>query len=64
MFFFGKLVNGGDVVNMVPAETHSSPLLFLKNKLSSATFLVDTGASVSVFPHLPDHLQLQVLVFS
>jgi len=53
MFFFGKLVNGGDVVNMVPAETHSSPLLFLKNKLSSATFLVDTGASVSVFPHLP-----------
>ena len=53
MFFFGKLVNGGDVVNMAPAKTQSSTLLFLKNKLSSATFLVDTGASVSVFPHLP-----------
>ena len=31
----------------------SLPLLFLKNRMSSAKFLVDTGASVSVFPHLP-----------
>ena len=49
----GKLADGRDVINTVPAEFRSSPLLFLKNKLSSAKFLVDTGASVSVFPHLP-----------
>ena len=53
MFLFGKLVNSRDVINMVPAKSSSSPLLFLKNKLSSARFLVDTSASVSVFPHLP-----------
>ena len=52
MFPFGKLVNGGDVINTVPTK-FSSSLLFLKNRLSSAKFLVDTVSSVSVFPHLP-----------
>ena len=46
-------MDGGDVINSVPAVSPSSPLLFLKNRLSSASFLVDTGASVSVFPHVP-----------
>ena len=31
----------------------SSNLIFLRNSLSSSKFLVDTGASVSVFPHRP-----------
>ena len=53
MFFFGKLVNGGDVINMVPTKSLSLPMLFLKNKLSSSRFLLDTSDSVSVFPHLP-----------
>ena len=53
VFLFGKLAEGRDVINTVPVKYLSSPLLFLKNKLSSAKFLVDMGASVSVFPHLP-----------
>ena len=53
MFFFGQLVNGGDVINMVPTKSLSLPLLFLKNKLTSSRFLLDTSDSVSVFPHLP-----------
>ena len=53
VFLFWKLAEGRDVINTVPVEYLSSPLLFLKNKLSSAKFLVDMGASVSVFPHLP-----------
>ncbi len=40
-------------MNSIPAESPSSSLLFLQNKLSSHKFLVDTGASVSVFPHRP-----------
>ena len=53
VFLFGKLAEGRDVINTVTVKYLSSPLLFLKNKLSSAKFLVDMGASVSVFPHLP-----------
>jgi len=53
VFPFGKLVDSRDIINTVPVVPLSSPLLFLKNRLCSAKFLVDTGASVSVFPHLP-----------
>ena len=30
-----------------------SPLLYIKDTLSNCKFLIDTGASVSVFPHSP-----------
>ena len=50
MFPLGKLVDGGDFINTVPTASSSSPLLLLK---SSAKSLVNTWASVSVFPHLP-----------
>ena len=53
LFLFGKLVSGGDFLNSIPADSPSSSLIFLQNKLSSHKFLVDTGASVSVFPHRP-----------
>ena len=53
LFLFGKLVGGGDFLNSIPADSPSSSLIFLQNKLSSHKFLVDTGASVSVFPHRP-----------
>ena len=36
-----------------PADSMSNNLIFLKNTLSSSRFLVDTGASVSVFPNQP-----------
>jgi len=49
----GKLVSGGDYLNAIPADSPSSNLIFLQNILSSRKFLVDTGASVSVYPHLP-----------
>ena len=51
LFPFGKLVNGGDYLNTIPADNPSSSLMFLMNKLSGNRFLVNTGASVSVFPH-------------
>ena len=38
---------------MIPAESTTSNLIFLKNSLSSHKFLVDTGASVLGFPHCP-----------
>ena len=53
VFSFGELVEDGDVIYTVPTQSSSSPLLFLKNRLSSAKFLMNTGASVSVFPDLP-----------
>ncbi len=53
LFPFGKLVSGGDYLNAIPADSPSSSLIFLQNILSSRKFLVDTGASVSVYPHLP-----------
>ena len=52
VLLFGKLSSGGDV-NSLPAGSPTSNLLFLRNLLSSRCFLVDTGASVSVFPHRP-----------
>ena len=53
MFPFEKLVDSRDIINTVHVGPLSSPLLFLKNRLCSTKFLMDTGASVSVFPHLP-----------
>ena len=50
---FGKLINGGDYLNKILADSMSNNLIFLKNTLSSSRFLVDTGASVSVFPNQP-----------
>ena len=52
LFLFRKLVSGGDYLNAIPADSPSSNLIFLQNVLSSRKFLVDTGASVSVSPHL------------
>ena len=53
LFLFGKLINGGDFLNTIPADSTSTNLIFLRNILSLFRFLVDTGASVSVFPHRP-----------
>ena len=53
LFPFGKLVNGGDFLNSIPADSPTSSLIFLQNSLSSHKFLIDTGASVSVYPHRP-----------
>ena len=59
MFLFGKRVvrqvdtpvqPGGPPVASAPEEFCSSTLLFLKDILSDPEFLVDSGASVSVFP--------------
>ena len=43
----------GLFANAIPADSPSSNLIFLQNVLSSRKFLVDTRASVSVYPHLP-----------
>ena len=53
VFTVRKLVDSVVVINTVSTKSSSSPLLFLKNRLSSAKFLMNTGASVSVFPDLP-----------
>ena len=45
--------SSGDYFNSIPANSPASSLIFLQNALSSCKFLVDTGASVSVYPHLP-----------
>ena len=59
MFLFGKRVvrqvdttvqPAGPSVASAPEEYCSSALLFVKDILSSQEFLVDSGASVSVFP--------------
>ena len=44
-----------DYSNLIPADSSTSNLIFLQNSLSSHKFLVDTGASVSVYPHHPRH---------
>ena len=49
----GKLFDSRDFLISIPADSFPSNLLFLKNSLSSN--LVETGASVSVFPHHPGH---------
>ena len=48
---FGKLANDLDVIGE-PSGSQSNPfpLFFVSDKLSKATFLVDTGASFSVLP--------------
>ena len=46
-------MSGGDVIHSIPADSSATNLMFLKNILSSQKFLVDTGASVSVYPHPP-----------
>ena len=53
MFPFEKLVYSRDIINTVSVRPLSSPLLFLNYRLYSTKFLMDTGASVSVFSHLP-----------
>ena len=48
---FRKLVNRRYFQNSIPADSPSSSLMFLMNTLSGNRFLVDTGASLSVFSH-------------
>ena len=55
LFLFRKLVSSGDLLNSIPADSTASNLIFVKNSLSSHKFLVDIGASISVFPHCPHH---------
>ena len=49
----GKLFDSRDFLISIPADSSPSNLMFLKNSMSSN--LVETGASVSVFPHHPGH---------
>ena len=49
----GKLFDSRDFLISIPADSSPSNLMFLKNSMS--TNLVETGASVSVFPHHPGH---------
>ena len=51
MFLVGKLVRRQEDVRTLPAvPSTSSPLIYLQDSLSSRRFLIDAGASVSVFP--------------
>ena len=51
MFLVGKLVYRQEDVRTLPAgPSTSSPLIYLQDSLSSRRFLIDSGASVSVFP--------------
>ena len=51
LFLVGKLVHRQEDVRTLPAgPSTSSPLIYLQDSLSSRRFLIDTGASVSVFP--------------
>ena len=51
MFLVGKLVFRQEDVRTLPAgPSTSSPLIYLQDSLSSRRFLIDSGASVSVFP--------------
>ena len=49
VFLVGKLVHRQEDVHTLPARP-SSPLIYLQDSLSSRRFLIDSGASVSVFP--------------
>ena len=50
MFLVGKLVFRQEDVRSLPAgPSTSSPLIYLQDSLSSRRFLIDSGASVSVF---------------
>ncbi len=51
MFLVGKLVCRQEDVRTLPAgPSTTSPLIYLQDSLSSRRFLIDSGASVSVFP--------------
>ena len=51
VFLVGKLVQRQEDVRTLPAgPATSSPLVYLQDSLSSRRFLIDSGASVSVFP--------------
>ena len=51
VFLVGKLVYRHEDVRTLPAgPSTSSPLIYLQDSLSSRSFLIDSGASVSVFP--------------
>ena len=46
----GKLEHRQEDVSSLPAGSTSSALIYLHDNLSNRRFLVDTGASISVFP--------------
>jgi len=51
LFLVGKLVHRQEDVRTLPAgPSTSSPLIYLQDSLSSRRFLIDSAASVSVFP--------------
>ena len=51
MFLVRKLVHRQEDVRTLPAgPSTSSPLIYLQDSLSSRRFLIDSGASVLVFP--------------
>ena len=51
MFLVGKLVHRQEDIRTLPADpATSSPLVYLQDSLSSWRFLIDSGASLSVFP--------------
>jgi len=51
VFLVGKLVHRQEDVRTLPSgPATSSPLVYLQDSLSSRRFLIDSGASVSVFP--------------
>ena len=56
MFLVGKLVLRQEDVRSLPAGPSTpSPLVYLQDSLSSRRFLIDSGASVSVFPAPPSN---------
>ena len=58
MFLAGKLVYLQEDVHTLPAGLSTlSPLIYLQDSLSSRRFLIDSGASVSVFPDPQEKIQ-------
>ena len=53
VFLVGKLVSRQVDAFSLPAGSSSSSLLYLLDSLSNRRFLVDSGASISVFPAPP-----------
>ena len=49
LLLFGKLIRGWEDIFFLPVGSVSS-LLYLRDTLSSRKFLMETGASISVFP--------------
>ena len=50
MCLVGKLEHRQEDVSSLPAGSTGSALIYLHDNLSNRRFLVDTGASISVFP--------------